>query len=331
MGQQNYESAIQQAIREAAPEGWRFEERTFGGVRSRADVRVPRHLLERVPKASRLVGCRIRRGADLVHRFDLRIPNASGREVVTVHDLPPLRFSDEGTLPPWAYRSLKGTEVICPSRFAADEIAELLEADRIHVVPYGVRPAFRTAEPLSIGELESLGVSLPFFVHAGGATVRKNLQSLAQAWSVVSRSLPSHGLVLVGASDAVRSAHFGALPRVALVGKRRLEEVARIMASSACVIVPSTYEGFGLPALEGMAVGVPVIAARAGALPEVCGEGAIVVDPDANSLADAMIAVLSDPSVTAGLQGRARARARQFDWRLAANQHLDVYTNALGE
>jgi len=97
------------------------------------------------------------------------------------------------------------------------------------------------------------------------------------------------------------------------------------MAAAEGVVVPSIYEGFGLPALEGMAVGTPVVAAARGALPEVCGDAAVLVDPSVESLAGALIALgrheLDRPSlVSRGLQ-----RASLFSWDRAAQDHLRVY------
>jgi glycosyltransferase involved in cell wall biosynthesis len=328
MGQQNYETAIQSALRDLAPVEWTFESCTFGGLRSGADLRLPTRVLRTLPDDFKPVAKWLAGGAALTHRFDLRIPAASGPEVVTAHDLPPLRFADEGSLPPWALRTLRGKHVICPSTFAGEELATLLDADTVHVIPYGIRSVFLEATPLGEVELEALGIRPPFVLHAAGSTVRKNLKGLARAWELASASLPAHHLVLAGPTDGVRTSLFDALPRVIFLGRQPLETIARIMASSDCVVVPSTYEGFGLPALEGMATGTAVIAANAGALPEVCGDGAIIAEPDGASLADALIAVLNDPSTTVGLRDRARKRARSFDWRVAAERHLDVYARA---
>src|SRR5690606_7130962 len=100
MGQQTYETSIQQAMRDVDEPGWRFRSSSVGSGRSAATYRVPQRILNhRV--GTRVVGAITARGADLVHRFDLRVPMPWGPHVLTLHDLPPMRFPDEGHLPAW--------------------------------------------------------------------------------------------------------------------------------------------------------------------------------------------------------------------------------------
>ena len=328
MGQQNYEMSIQHAIREVATEEWRFDARSVGGIRSDASVRMPFKLLSLRPLAwasGRLAG----RGAEVVHRFDLRIPSPERHHVVTVHDLPPMRFNDEGSMPAWARRSLAGLEVICPSLFAAHEVSELLGATEVTVIPYGVGQAFIRPTPLDPESLAELGVREPFFVHAAGATGRKNLEGLAGAWRMAEQQLREHSLVLLGPPAPRRDELFSGLPRVVTPGRIELGLVARVMAAAEGVLVPSIYEGFGLPALEGMAVGTPVIAVDRGALPEVCGAGAILVEPTPAAIAEALITLGRHQIDRAALVARGIARASAFSWERAARQHLAVYDRVL--
>jgi glycosyltransferase involved in cell wall biosynthesis len=265
----------------------------------------------------------------LVHRFDLRLPPA-GREVVTVHDLPPRRFADEGVVPRSAAESLKRAHaVICPSQFAASEVRELLGAERLTVIPYGVSAAFRDVESANVEELHRLGITQPYFIHAAGATERKNLPALAAAWRHVVVLHPEAALVLCGPPDPRRTQAFDGMPRVHLLGYQTPETVARLTAASAAVVVPSLYEGFGLPALEGMACGVPVVAARRGALPEVCADAALLVEPDADGLAEGLHRVLSDDALSQHLGSAGRQRAAGFTWERAAHEHLALYERAL--
>lgn len=325
MGQQTYETSIQQAVLDLAEPGWDFRSSSVGGGRSAATFHIPQRILDHRLGAT-AVGALTAWRSDLVHRFDLRVPGPRRPHVLTLHDLPPARFPDEGRLPVWCMRPLReDVEVICPSEFAASEVRELLGARRVSVVPYGVRPSFRQPERLGAPALAGLGVTRPFFVHAAGVTRRKNLEGLADAWARIAPELPDHELVLLGPPSGRREELFGHLPRVVLAGKVDLDVVGRVMAAAEAVVVPSTYEGFGLPSLEGMAVGTPVIAVDRGALPEVCAGSALMTEPDGADIAEAMLAVGRREVDRDDLVRRGLARAATFSWETAARAHLNVY------
>ena len=241
-----------------------------------------------VAPCPRAIGWAAYRTRGLVHRFDLRLPPSGGPEVVTVHDLPPLRFDDEGKIPASAKAGARrASAIITPSRFAADEVLELLEVDaqRIHVVPYGVSGDYQEAVPATNAELKAFGIRPLFVIHAAGASKRKNLPALAAAWAQVAAECPDVDLVLAGPKDKRREETFQTIPSVRIIGSLPGPGIASLMRRAAAVVVPSTYEGFGLPALEGMVCGTPVVAARCGALPEVCGDSAVLVQPDGEGIA----------------------------------------------
>lgn len=330
MGQQTYETSIQQAILDLTDPGWDYRTSSIGSGRSRATRRIPQRILDNVLGAS-VIGATTGFRADLVHRFDLRVPGPRAPHVLTLHDLPPMRFPDEGHLPTWCTRPLRDdVEVICPSQFAASEVEELLGAQRVSVIPYGVRPSFQLPMPLEPEALHALGVTRPFFLHAAGVTRRKNLEGLADAWELVAPELPEHELVLLGPPSGRRQELFGHLPRVVLAGKVDLDVVGRVMAAAEAVVVPSIYEGFGLPSLEGMAVGTPVIAVERGALPEVCEGNALMTGPEGADIAEAMRAVGRREIDRDDLVNRGLARAATFTWDKAAHAHIDVYRKVLG-
>ena len=329
MGQQHYESEIQKAIQALAEQrSWEFSALRLAPLKGKASgaKRFPARLLngsnDRVARAVATVTYPRR---SFVHRFDLRLPPAGDREVVTAHDLPPLRFDDEGKLPSWVPSSTRRSfGVIAPSAFAASEITSLLGVSRTWVIPYGLSGPFLSPGPAEAAELAALDITGRYVVHAAGASARKNLTALAEAWPTVSR-LSGATLVLAGPPDARRDRLFQGLPGVRLVGKQPAALVAGLMAASSAVVVPSLYEGFGLPALEGMACGAPVVAADRGALPEVCGDAALLVDPGAAGLADGLIAVLENGDLAARLIAAGPRRAATFSWVSAAQRHLDVY------
>lgn len=308
---------------------WRTPAPQDGAGRS---SRVPARALAALPAPVRGALGRVVYGrADVYHRMDLRLPLAPQPEVVTVHDLPGLRFPDEGPLPTAALDSARrAVGVICPSRFAADEVTELLGVDRTWVVPNGVSPHVLEAGPLSSGELAARGIEGPFVLHAAGSSERKNLRGLAAAWRrLKEESGVPHRLVQCGPPSEARSRAFEGAPDVLHLGHVTPQEVASLMRSASAVVVPSVYEGFGLPALEGMASGVPVVAAARGALPEVCEDGALLVEPDAAGLAAGLHAVLDDPALAAELVQAGRRRAEDFSWARAAQAHLSIYQEVL--
>jgi glycosyltransferase involved in cell wall biosynthesis len=333
MGQQAYETAIQAALGEASP-GTDFRRVRVTSLRSGipADKRIPWNLLNRLSPAvaARTLGRWAYGAPDVVHRLDLRLPPAPGPEVVTAHDLPGLRFPDEGVVPPFLGAGARRARVvIVPSTFARDELVELIGVDarRIRVIPYGLTATY--AEPPGHPESGVVAPPGPFVVHAAGATQRKNLPALAAAWREVATTHPDHHLVLCGPEDDRRTSLFAHLPRTHLVGRVPAGDVAWLMHRAAAVVVPSTYEGFGLPALEGMAAGVPVVAARRGALPEVCADAALLVESEGPALAEGLCRVLDDTDLASRLRRSGPERAATFSWQRAAEAHLDAYREAL--
>jgi glycosyltransferase involved in cell wall biosynthesis len=334
MGQQVHESHLYEELRAAGEGRWVLSDIAIASLRSRSagSRRLPLRLVWSAPyRAAALIGAAAYGRSDLLHRLDLRCPPSARREIVTIHDLPPLRFDDEGSLPRWAAQSARAAVVvICPSEFAAEEARELLGVHRVRVVPNGVDSSVADTERLSAHELSQLGVRTPFVLHAGGATRRKNLEELAVAWLMVRQDAPDAVLVLCGPPHPRRDALFAGMQGVRYVGHRQAKFVARLMRSAAAVVVPSTYEGFGLPALEAMAVGSPVIAAACGALPEVCGSAAVLVEPTSEALAAGILEVLAGGERIERMRDAGHARARQFTWKEAARRTLAVYEEALG-
>jgi glycosyltransferase involved in cell wall biosynthesis len=333
MGQQVHESHLFEELRAAGDGHWLLSESSIASFRSgdAGSLRLPLRLLWSAPyRVAALVGAATYGRADLLHRLDLRCPPSGRREIVTIHDLPPLRFDDEGSLPRWAARSARAAAaVICPSEFAAEEVRELLGVRRIRVVPNGVDSSIASAEPLSTVELAPLRIEEGFVLHAGGATRRKNLHGLAEAWPIVLDEAPDALLVLCGPPHPRRDELFAGVRRVRYLGHLSPAFVARLMRSAAAVVVPSTYEGFGLPALEAMAAGTPVVATARGALPEVCGTAALMVEPTAQALAAGILEALAGGERIERMRQTGRARALAFTWSTSARNTLAVYEEAV--
>lgn len=338
MGAQSYQAHV--ASRAAAAladasgpgESWRVDDVSVSSLRSplAADRRLPMgRLLKASPRLRRLAGRAVYRRGAVVHRMNLELPPAPV-DVITLHDLVAWQYPDEAPpVPAAAAEARAAAAVVCVSQYTAAEAVEALGIEAPHVVPNGVDPAFFDAEPLEADELARLGVEGTYVLTAGGASERKNLDTLAAAWPLVRRARPDVTLVLAGPPHPRRTELFAGVDGVRLVGRVAADVLPRLYAGAAAVAVPSRHEGFGLPALEAMAAGVPVVAADRAALPEVVGDAGILVEPERGPLAEALVDVLDQVrgggAEVADLVARARRRARGFTWERSAAGHAAVW------
>jgi glycosyltransferase involved in cell wall biosynthesis len=331
MGQERYEQAACDAIRATTPAGWEIEEIVVRSLRSPVpgQRRLPARL-ERAPqRVQRLLGSLAYPKADLVHRWDVRLPPGR-RDLLTLHDVAQLKYPDEGAAPPALHASARAAiGVICPSQFAADEVTDVLGVRRCWVATAGVDDRFREPPPLTAEQREALGVPGPYVLHAGGSTLRKNLAALAAAWPVVYAEQPDLTLLLTGPVNERRTTLFAGLPGVRLAGKVADDLLPSVMASATVLVVPSTYEGFGLPALEAMAAGTPVVASRCASLPEVVGDAGILVEPAGDAIAEGLIAVVADGALAGDLKAKGLQRSASYTWQRTAAVYLDVYREIL--
>ncbi|MEU2201884.1 glycosyltransferase family 1 protein [Isoptericola sp. NPDC019482] len=334
MGQQAYEERVATLAPAAVGGGVEVRRAVVRTLRSPlpGTARVPGRLLRRSSAGVRRAAGAVLYGrAQAVHRMGLSLPPASVPEIVTIHDTVAWRFPDETPPEPFAAEETRrAAAVVAVSRFSADDAAERLGLDHVHVVHNGVGTEFFDPEPLDAGTLAALGVPGRFVLHAGGSTLRKNLEGLAAAWPRVRAAHPDVRLILTGPPSDRRDRLFGPVDGALRVGRLPDAVLPRLMASASAVVVPSLYEGFGLPALEAMAARVPVVAADRSSLPEVCGEAGWLVEPDSRSLADGLVHVLDgggdvDARVRAG-----RDRAAQFTWERSAAGHARVWREVLG-
>lgn len=277
------------------------------------------------PRARAAVGRLAYAGGGLVHRMALELPPAP-HEVVTLHDVVAWRYADESPPVPAAAEELRrAAAVICVSAYTAAQAVDLLGLTDPVVVPNGVEQHYFGAEPLGADALSELGVTGPYVLTAGGASERKNLEGLAEAWPRIHAARPDLALVLAGPPHPRRTELLGALPGVRLVGRVADGILPGLYAAASVVVVPSLVEGFGLPALEGMAAGVPVVAADRSSLPEVVGDGGLLVEPTGRALADAVLDVLAGGADVAAMARRGLERARRFTWEVSAEGHARVW------
>ncbi len=289
---------------------------------------VPVARLARMPgSVQRLAGRLVYRDFDLVHRLDLRLPPAPAPEILTVYDLAPLRFDDEGELPSSARQAVRqAAAVICPSQFSAAEVADWSGRTDVDVVPLGVDPACFDARAPTEAERDAHRLPARWVLHAGGVTRRKNLSRLAAAWPAVRAAHPDIELLLCGPEDPRRNQLFAGVLGTRLMGRVPRPLLLSLMAGAAAVVVPSIYEGYGLPVQEALAVGVPAVAVRAASLPEVAGPGTVLVDDASEALADGILSAIT--GVAAETEA-GRSEARDRTWKRTAAEHLAVYERVL--
>lgn len=308
----------------AQPGGPTVEHRVVGGRAARASARAAG--ARWIPSRGGVTPGYATRGADLVHLAGLELrPPRRGRFVVTVYDLAPLRFGDEGSLPPWAAESVERAElVLCPSRFAASELHELLGVaeEKLRVVGCGTGLDPAQAEPLAENELREIGIAPPFVLRCGGYTARKNVRLLLEAWRLVAAEAT---LVLAGPPQAARNGLAGLVDGpVVLLDFAPAELLERLLRSAAALVSTSLYEGFGMPVLEALAAGTPVVATRTPFTEEVAGDAAFLVDAEPAAIAGALERVLAGERP----EGDGRARAASFTWARTARAVAAAYAAA---
>ncbi|HVS02721.1 MAG TPA: glycosyltransferase family 1 protein [Thermoanaerobaculia bacterium] len=266
--------------------------------------------------------------------------------VVTVHDLTALLLPETHRLEvrlsqaPFLERSLRrARRVVAVSEATAEDLRHFFpEASaKVRVVPNGVAPEFRPAGEEAVAETRrELGLPRGYLLYAGTLEPRKNVHRLVAAWEALRHeeqgALP---LVLVGPYGWKSRALVRRLAALAPQGLRLLGRVeparlVQLMQAATVFVYPSLYEGFGLPAAEAMACGVPVVASRAASLPEVVGDAGLLVDPeDAGELGGAIRHLLDRPDRRRELAARGLRRAAAFTWERAAETMDALFREAL--
>jgi len=333
MGAQSYQEHIARrasaALAEVGGPPWTVDRAIVRSVRSPlpGNRRLPVSRVAGASARSRRVIGRFLYGAGTVtHRMNLELPPAPHGDVITLHDVVAWRYPDESAPVAAAAQEARDADaVICVSEFTASEAIAYLGVRNPHVIHNGVDARFFDAAPLSVDARKTLHLGEQYILHAGGASARKNLEALAEAWPLIHRERPELQLVLAGPMHARRTRLFDGMPATRLVGRVDDEIVPGLVASAAAVVVPSLYEGFGLPVLEAMAAGVPVVAADTSSLPEVAGGSTLLVPPTAAGIVEGILAVTSGDSAVAALVRSGRERAGEFTWERSALRHAAVW------
>jgi len=261
---------------------------------------------------------------------------------VTVHDIMPLRFPQ--LFRPW-YRNYvrvvlprlarRARAVISVSAAVKREIEEWLRvpAERITVIPHGVDPVFR---PLVADDARASAVrrrySLPstFALAVGSIEPRKNLPRLIEALETLRRRPGSADISLVHAGPEGWRPEAATSSITRFLGYVPTEDLAALYSLARVFVYPSLWEGFGMPVLEAMACGCPVVTSNLSSMPEVAGEAAVFVDPySTEDVARGVAVAWEDASLRDRLVALGRERAAQFTWARAARETVAVYEAAL--
>jgi glycosyltransferase involved in cell wall biosynthesis len=285
-----------------------------------------------------------RHRSDVLHVSYVAPPAVACPTVVTVHDLSYLAYPE--SLSPRARLILRllvpasvrrAARVIAVSRFTRDELVRRygIAEEKIAVIHEAAGPAFRVLEDARSRQLPD-GVTEPFVLAVGNLEPRKNLARLIEAFATIAREPGvSAKLVLVGKSKGESASlaqlveRLGLRERVVFTGFVEEAELILLYNRAALFVYPSLYEGFGLPPLEAMACGCPVVASNVTAMPEVLGDAALLVDPaSARDLAAAIRKLLIGRDGP-DLRSRGRRQAAKYSWTKAAAQTREVYAQAV--
>lgn len=286
---------------------------------------IPPYTIRELPLMGRVVS---RAGLDLLHVPHFLLPWTRLPIVTTLFDAIPFHYPLPNPIAApyiaWMMQRAAGlaSHVLTISHAAKDDLLESLDvpSEKITVAHIGVDEAFFRDGPAGRGGER-------YFMFSGRVASHKNVETLLAAFELVRRRDPSLRLLLAGGKHEPFRGRTG----VIVPGFVSEEELVALYRGALAVILPSFMEGFGLPPVEGMAVGTPAITSTARALVEVTGDAALHVDPrSSEQLAAAMWRIATEPGLREMLGARGRERARQFTWARCAGQTRAVYRQVLG-
>jgi glycosyltransferase involved in cell wall biosynthesis len=278
-----------------------------------------------LPSEVKRIGAQVFHGTDFGAPYRRVVPS-----VMTLHDCSPWLEGERRQTAAerirrrtrWTLRS--ATLVITPTEAVRREVLERfkLAPSRVIAVPLAASEVFQPRSEAETAQVRRrLGVQGPYLLFVGAADPRKNVKRLVEAWREARRVQPNLELVLVGRD------HAGAESGLTVAGRLSDDDVAALLSGAELFVYPSLYEGFGLPVLEAMQAGAPVVISREAALLEVAGDAAAATSPD--QLARTIVELMGSPPQRRELRERGKERAAQFSWRRTAIRTREVYVEAV--
>jgi alpha-1,3-rhamnosyl/mannosyltransferase len=236
----------------------------------------------------------------------------------------------------FARRLRQAVAIIAISQQTADDVQHMLgiPSSTIRVIPLGVDARFRPSVPQTeIADARVIyGLPEEFVLYVGNTMPHKNVPRIVEAFAAARQTKPGLTLVLAGRRDSYRPLVDDAIRTAGVLGSVRfvnyVEEMhlPALYAASRALIFPSLYEGFGMPVLEALACGTPVITSDRGSLAEIAGRAAMLVDPrNVSEIAEALAAVVRDGSEASRLRAAGPIRAAEFTWTRTAERHVELY------
>ena len=287
------------------------------------------------------------RKIDLFHGLDARmIDSKRVKRVVTIHDIPQHSNQYSGTQHPEKkirrYMDIMGgaDRIIADSEYTKADILRFysISEEKVDVVYLGVEEGLRPKEPTETQALlERYGISSPYLLHVGRIEKKKNLCRTLEAFAGIKKRLNDPiQIVLAGSPGPGGEEVFEVIERlnlkedVRLVGYARQEDLPQLYAGAMLFLFPSLYEGFGMPILEAMACGTPVLTSNVTSLPEVAGDAALQVDPlNVESIAQGILRLVEDPQLRERYIRKGFERIKEFTWEKTARETLAVYRKTL--
>jgi len=283
-------------------------------------------------------------GVTLFHATEHLLPKLTrARSVFTLHDTAYLVFPHYHLLQNRLYLTwmmprflARADAVIAVSENTRRDALRFyrLDPSKVHVIPEGVEPRFQPEnDPQQLAEIKKR-YRLPdrFILCVSTIEPRKNLLLLLEAYAALRPQHPQVGLVIAGGKGWLYESFFerlrslGLETQVTLTGYVPEADLPTLINSAEVFAYPSLFEGFGLPPLEAMACGVPVVCSNASSLPEVVGDAGLLLPPDdGRGWVEALSRLLTDTVLHADLRARGLARAGHFTWETAARQTFEVY------